>query len=369
MSGFELDLNSPVNVFLLVVCAAAVIYLLYRIFFVKSISDEDIDKKIQAALKAAGIQSKGAEHFNATTSSGELVFDSKEKINRNFVAFMNLYFPSFDINSINDKIKANSPTKDVQSIINDKQITAMSYFLGAGTPDRTLLGSKLFMLYIMSIYASNNDEDFILFGLGFITMIKSVMSDPEYTMNMYYFNDFKTAGDFIIYFIPTTSTLDINSETVRNNIASAEYLTLASPTAYKFAFKKGIRELLIKQNYNELKQIINPNITTQSGVAYETEIDNFINILKQNHNDLLSLYKSYYINMFLAVNGSLTKDSQSITELFNLIYSNKFTQDIRSIFNLPKAGATKPSNLDNEKNMLVNLIKEDYTRYTQMVKI
>ncbi len=73
--------------------------------------------------------------------------------------------------------------------------------------------------------------------------------------------------------------------------------------------------------------------------------------------------------MFLAVNGSLTKDSQSITELFNLIYSNKFTQDIRSIFNLPKAGATKPSNLDNEKNMLVNLIKEDYTRYTQMVKI
>ena len=370
MSGLEL--NSVLTIVLIIVIVFAILFLIYKTVFEKKVNDK-IDVKIEKALKAAGIivPTSSSEHFQDT-----IVYDSFNKINDNFINFINLFYPLLDINKINNIIKENTSTTsptDIQSIINNKEIDALKYILGVNDSSNNV-GGMVFRLFIMSIFANNNDTDIILFGLAYVIIIREMLKTerPNFEHKLYYLNDYSTAGDFIIYFINDKFTEDIQSASVRNKIPELMGTEEILPNAFKYFVKKIVKEGLIENEFRNFKE---RNVTTSSAgqmtqavVVTDNELNIFIASLKNNTNDLLNLYRIMFSNMFLSANGTLSNNSNIITNFIDLMYSDKFTTDIRTFLNLPPIGTTISSNnINNMKSGVVNSFNLNYTTFVSQM--
>ncbi len=270
---------------------------------------------VNAAIASSGIKII-TENFQ-----NELVYDSVDKIKQNFTTFMNTYYPFLDINTMNKMLKEDyGINKTIQEIINDHPDVYFTRYL------TNLAGYSMFLNM-----ALDNQTDTILCGLGYITIMK--LNIPKDTYDLYYLDDYDQMNDFVIYYIPTsfdkTKITNTNSEIDFPPSYNDSVLfpnTVIDVKPFKFGFKN-LNESKIKQaiEYADTKA----GKTTSS--ITESDINNFLNIVKANKNSLIRYNRLLSIAPFIKLhtNETITTSSKVISDIRDLFNTNKyFNSDI-----------------------------------------
>lgn len=377
-----LCLKNPIVIISITTIILVLFYSVYMIFFSKSsttsspttattksptspTTTSNIDnKKIDLALNASGISTPRKENFYT-----DIVFDSIEKINNNFLTMLNIYFPSIDINSINLLLKENGIDDNVQKIINDNKNTIdyESYFASDNIKVNTYL----------KIYAENNKTNIILAGLYFV-LIMNIYSKSELSKvtlsstdtdnrGFYYLNDYDTENDFIIYFIGGTYNGDLK---MLNTDCDIKFADDIEPGAIvKFSLKNILRKYYMGEAI--MRATTNTTVFDYSDpIAFSKSLSGLTNtdyekyelVLNQN---IVALNKqlNYELAIFIVSiynKGVITKDTKILKDFITFM-SNKttFSCSYKFYHNLDYYYSEDP----NKLNVLVSNSLFSYNRH------
>jgi hypothetical protein len=293
----------------LIVCLS--VFLIYKNF----IETKPTLLSIDAAIRGAGIEipptASLSEHFYA---NDVIVFDSPEKINKNFEKFIEIYLPSVDINLIKKLFKEDGIDKSIDDIINENNVQAHEMF------------ENFILTIAMCIFAKNNKNNIILFGLFYFIMIKMEIQNDN--IKYYYLNDYDIQKDFIIYSIPSTYTGDINK------LSNDPTIKLESLNQYL-----NNKPFKISLN-NIMKTIVLPAlIKSENNNITEEEINKFLSILQKNNKKLQD-----YINCNIALQFSMIyykgdvriKNTKIFKLTLDIIDPKNYTPDIKTYFPFKK---------------------------------
>jgi hypothetical protein len=270
---------------------------------------------ISIGLTGAGIVSV-RENFYTNTLPSTIIFDSIQKINNNAIAFLNIYFPSIDINKINQLLKENGCNNDIQQIINNKKINILSYLLNENTMN----------MIVLSIYTSDNKTNIILFGIYLILMWDLSMN-TTITNKFYYYNDNDTTNDFNIYFIQDISKANKNNIENVNNLYNIDRTDTSK--IYKFSLNNIIKNQLI---YNLLSNKLNKTNNEITDIEY----NNYMLIFRENSKSLSTLVNyQLAISLLIANNdGNINNTTKIAIDIFNFLHSNNLTQSMKDFLNI-----------------------------------
>lgn len=280
-------------------------------FAFKMLNTKDTkDTTIKNALAAANVTIlNGSEHFKDI-----IVFDTIDKIKNNFETFITTFFPSLDINKMNDMLKNDyGINKSIQQIISSNNNIKMDLYL------------QIFMMFIMFIVVgSSNKDDLISSGLGFIVI--NNISDSK--NKSYYLDDYDKINDFVIYITP--KEYDTNLITSTNGDIKDMYDDNGNkyqiPAPYKISFNKFKKNLAITLLNPEMPNNGSP-ITTSSIPLTEEQINNLINIVKNNSNSF-----NKYCRLLLLGPLILQEipDNKKVFDDIKLIYTNDLNVEIKT---------------------------------------
>ena len=346
MSGINLD--SPLNMFLVGVCVLAVLYLIYKVFFIKTTTTASLPTiallpttankpydvtAVNNALAASGVKTVGQENFEATTSSGVLVFDTINKINKNYSKFLATFFKNIDINYINDNIKKNGIDKTMANIETEKNINF--YVL------------HMFMINnVLSrfVFFTGSLTDKILLGIASVAFLNIGLQQSNKNIKFYYLNDYEKYNDFIIYMVPSSYTGDttkLNEDTsfilvdiLKEQELTGNVMTTQSNKNIKFSLFK-LLELNINKYVAQLNAESTPVNTTSSFSSFfeiykQSTINNKDNLFKYLNLLISALYILCYKNSPLLETDNITKDILNITNTT----TSPFTQEFIKLNNI-----------------------------------
>ena len=330
----------------------------------KQETDED---KLLKVLNATNITYVKNETFSNIEDT--IVFDTYDKINKNFNLLMSIYFPSIDINKIYELLKDYN-INNIQKIINDKNINVLKYFF-----------SNTNLFYIAAtVYSENNYINIISLGL-FIILIwnLSMLNIPDnvaYKTNIndwkfYYLNDYTKVNDFYIYIVPKNFTENINTLNTNTNVLEINNITLMElPNIYKISLYQIIKEIIFKPQIALIKDISVINITND-------EYNYFISLIKENS---ISLYKLNIYQFALLVltaykNGDIDNNTQLVIDMINFTNNTlNFTQSYRAFMKFKNYNnrILKSNNFMKLNNNIktemitnmVNTLKMQYNKYS-----
>jgi hypothetical protein len=322
------------------------------------LSDIDIDK-ITKALKAASVNTSetktGAENFYE-----DIVFDSEDKINKNFITLMNIYIPSLDINAINTLLRENGINDDMQKIINDNDLKCINY----------LLRDSIMRIIFMKIYSGTNKTDIILVSLLYILITKLFLTGTS--VSFYYLNDYDTVKDFIIYIIPNNYSGD---KTKLNKDSSISFINnfnsmIDNNKVYKISLKTIIRENIMRDiiiralnnisTETTMAGITNPTRTIKDkNNVTETDYNNFELALNENSSQLNKYLNYAFAGNLLVANkkGDITTDIKLFNEYATFMSNKVFFTDSFNVYSGLESVWGKQNELLND---IVNESKRQY---------
>ncbi len=269
----NLEPNSPLHSFLLIVMILIILYLIYKI--IKKPSNNIpttsglTQDKIDAALTGAGIitidasttsSSVGTENFTT-----DIVYDSIDKIIDNLESYINTYYPSLDINEMNRLITQYSGVNKTisQFISENRNINNSDYIF-------SLLGQMSAIIF----FTSNNETYMVLSGIGFVNIINLNKRIGDY--KAIYLDDYDVKKDFIIYFVPQ----DYDISTLANNASSIPE-TYNFSTSWSEPNKISINNLL-KLQLKEMFYSVNTAQYSEQSMVTDNDAINLLNIFKSN---------------------------------------------------------------------------------------
>ncbi len=302
----NLEQRSPLHSFLLIIMVLIILYLLYKIFNKREVdipttssiqsqstttsqetttSNSSYNKVlIDKGLDVANITKVGQENFQ----NDLIVIDTADKLNKNFSYFISTYLKMFNIDNINNIVKkyTNKTMSEIETSINIPFFYIYDNFM-KGFAD------------VIFITGSNTDK--ILFGLSLLPMYKADFNRNNINVSIYYYNDFETVGDFVIYFVPSNYTGDVS------NLNRAT--TSSEPTPFKYELFKLIEEGI----KNRLSSM--PGTDEEKYQMYISKITKNKNINIQIAEIMLACY-------YICANNNYTilSDTPVIKELFDIIY-------------------------------------------------
>ena len=319
-------LNETIVIIVIIFILLAFFYIGYKMLY--STKEEPVsvlsidNNKLDKGLKASNINTIDKETFYS-----DIVFDSFEKINKNFVTFLNTFFPSIDIKIINGLLKENGCNNDIQTIINNKNIDSIT----------TILNQDIFRFLAVMIIAENNNTNIILLGLFMIVMINIQIDKRNKTHNFYYFNDYDEFDDFYIYMIPVDYTEKISKELNKdtNVIEVFNEIAYDNKLIYKYSIKKFFIDKLINKDIEKSLKKTSSNVTND-------DKKNYLSILKENINALYKWNNYQLTSIFLIYNnnGVITTDTQILTDIYNILNSD-LTKSFKNYYNMTDESFSK----------------------------
>jgi hypothetical protein len=300
-----------------IILAIIIVIVLSIVLTKKSSSTPEPTSAYNKSVVDAAIASSGIKTTTENFQNESIVYDSVNKIKQNFTAFMNTYYPVLDINKMNQMLRDDyGINKTMQEIINDHPDVYFENYL------MQITGLSVFLNMTL-----DNPTDTILSGLGYVTIMKLIMSEGIY--DLYYLNDYEEVKDFIVYYIPPSfdKTKITNTNTEIEFIetrAGNSSLYLNKP--YKVGFNNKNKDTIIK-SIVEANEKMGKTVSSIT----EPEINNFLNIFKANKDAILRYVRLMLIAPFIKLhtNTNLTTSSKVIFDLIDLFTSNKyFNSDI-----------------------------------------
>jgi hypothetical protein len=269
------------------------------------------NEQILLAISAANIKG-GTEHFSTTSN---IVFDTVDKVNKNFVEYFKIFIPSLEIDKVQMLLKENGENDSIQTIINNKNINIIERI------------SEM-MTIIAFLTPSLNETNKILTYLFLVNML-SLESRNE-TNNLYYFNDYNKLKEFYVYYIPNTYTG--NKNTITTDITIPELKPLCEMELLpNYGYKISIDKLIKKIIENNIFR----NLTQNSCIINENEYNHnkFNNIIEKNINTLYSLLRYSIALLLLQENKKITftKDTKIINDYADIIIDG-FTLELKQYF-------------------------------------
>jgi hypothetical protein len=319
----------------------------------KETTKERDNRLIKDALKRTGIQTIN-EPFQNNTEATEIVFDSYDKIKKNFDLFMNTYYPSMNINEML-KTKYEVP-KTMQELIMENL-------------DAPYMNKYIQSLFHLSLTISNSSlNDYLTKGISgdficaFLAII--VLSNLNKRMNqkILYLNDFDKSDDFYIYHLP--QSYDVSKLSTNNDIP-IHMITYRSNNAIYYSgndlikpFKIGFISIIkyyIKESIQIVKSgnlkpnndgtTVPPNRISSIPVS-EDEINKFVKISGDYSIQILNYTKLIYTAGFIVLYNKkeLMASSQIILDIKEIVKPSNFSEESKKIIPIPTA-----DELDNLK--------------------
>jgi hypothetical protein len=299
----------------------------------ESIKDNSKTEKINLALERAGVIVPKENFQNNTTD--KIVFDSSDKIFRNFELFIDTFYPSLNSTEMNNMLKKYGVPKTMQELLLEN----------INLPRIIIYFSNLAEIIMLFAYINGLDyktggpiDDAICSSLGGILLVKSY--DTYIDGNIYYLNDYKETGDFNIYFTPTS--YDISKVTnMKSEIPEIlEYYDISQYV--KMEYNKSIIIKPYKSNVfnmvrNKIKsQIISNKSSTNTqymngtGIitidnttytASDEEIDQILQSFKENRESVIKYIRLFLIKDFIMLHTKqyFTESSQIIKDTIELV--------------------------------------------------
>lgn len=311
-------------------------------------SKERDTRLINDALKRSGVQTKNEPFQNNT----EIVFDSYDKIKKNFDLFMNTYYPLMNINEMNDMLKTKyGVPKTMQELIMEN--------LDAPNMNKYIMSMDTLSIFIswlsLNDYLTKGISGDIICAYLALMVVKNI--NNRMNEKILYLNDFDKSDDFYIYFLPQSydvSKLSNNNDIPirdifnRDNDDSAIYYSgndLIKP--YKMGFIS-----LIKYRIKENIQIEKSgNLTPTNDNIYsipvsEDEMNKYVKILGDNRIQMLKFYKLMYIAGFIVLYNKqeLTASSQIKLDMKESLKPSNFSEEFLKSITIPTA-----DEIDNRK--------------------
>ena len=311
-------------------------------------SKERDTRLINDALKRSGVQTKNEPFQNNT----EIVFDSYDKIKKNFDLFMNTYYPLMNINEMNDMLKTKyGVPKTMQELIMEN--------LDAPNMNKYIMSMDTLSIFIswlsLNDYLTKGISGDIICAYLALMVVKNI--NNRMNEKILYLNDFDKSDDFYIYFLPQSydvSKLSNNNDIPirdifnRDNDDSAIYYSgndLIKP--YKMGFIS-----LIKYRIKETIQIEKSgNLTPTNDNIYsipvsEDEMNKYVKILGDNRIQMLKFYKLMYIAGFIVLYNKqeLTASSQIKLDMKESLKPSNFSEEFLKSITIPTA-----DEIDNRK--------------------
>ncbi len=339
--------NISKNTLLLIIGIVIVIVIGLAIGLTKSKSSstesaKEKDKRlINNALKRSGIQVVN-EHFQNDT---DIVFDSYDKIKKNFHLFMNTYYPLMNINEMNDMLKTKyGVPKTMQELIMEN--------LDAPNMDRYIQGITMLSVFIpwLSLHdylAKGVSSDIICAYLALI-VVKNI--NNRMNEKILYLNDFDKSDDFYIYYLPesydvsklsTTNDIPLKTLDEMEDELSKYYSGNDLIKPYKMGFISIIKYRIKKNIQLEKSRNLTSSSTNDDNIYYipvsEDEMNKYVKILGDNRIQMLKFYKLMYIAGFIVLYNKkeLTASSQIKLDMKEALRPSNFSEEFLKLITIP----------------------------------
>ncbi len=331
----------------IVIVIAIIIGLAVGLTKPKSISESDLAKEkdnklINDALNRSGIQIK-SENFQ---NNIDIVFDSYDKIKKNFNLFMNTYYPSIDINDMNNmlKTKYGVPKTMQELIMENLDAPNMDGFFGFEGLIEVLIDlGKFHMTEYLTKGISNN---IICSGLALILQIKIYNKIKNINEKLIYLNDFNKTDDFYIYFLPQSYDISKLSTTndipIMNPVKSSDHQKYYSGNDLINPYKIGMIYLLRE----DVKFTIQLRKSSAGGTSApwntmtvsNDEINNAFKVYNDNIIPYYKLFKFYLIGPFIVLytKQAIPTTSQFKIDMKEIIKPDNYTKDYIKLQPIPE---------------------------------
>jgi hypothetical protein len=308
--------------------------------------------KINNALRRANITVLDKDTFQ---NNNDVVFDSVDKIINNFDLFITTYYPSLDINDLNNILKNYGVPKTMQEIlIENKDLPNMN---------RSIINIIIMLAFQILTMSMNNSNDIICAGLSII-ITNNLIVDNKMNQKMVYLNDFNTTDDFYIYFLP--SSYDTSKLSNITDIDKINFMDRNIPNYYDVnnlikpykigimsATKKTIKESIVSFKISQLN-LSNPSATIDSNsiTASDDEINQRIKLINDNRASLYEFMKLRLLAAFviLYTKTDLTLSSQILKDLIELLTpsNNKISSELLTL--LPPVHSIDKSDMNRQNS-------------------
>jgi hypothetical protein len=248
---------------------------------------------------------------------------------------MKTYLKMCSVDDINEYIKKNGIDKTTDIIENEKNIP---FFIILNT----------IMPFLSDfIYFTGTTTDKILLGLAMIIGLNIYMKQSGMRYNIYYMNDFETAGDLYLYFVLDSYTGDITKLNTDTTILS--FIPGTTQFSLNRTYKMALYKLIEFNIINKIKTQL-PSGQISSSKTLTTSSPEYINyknliIKKQPYlSNILSL-KLAGLYCYFNNKNAFTTSSPILTEIRE--FNNSMPDDVRDM--------PAQTNNDAAYKMIINL--------------
>jgi hypothetical protein len=243
------------------------------------------------ALRGAGITIYGKEDFE----NDNIVFDSIDKINKNFEPFLDYYIPLLEVNTINNIFKQFEINTTIQDEINNKELNVIKLF----NEPYGFISQALLLAY-----SSKNATDIVLLGLCSALLMK-LQSNLIKDYSMIYFDDYnKDTTDFVIYFVPPN--YDKNTQSLRqdNNILDMNETNITGTEIFKLSLFNQMDKLLSVQNkiYKIAQIPVEERQSNTQNILYDEDKEFFVVDLYKNRDSIKINNRLHLVSLFSFIN-------------------------------------------------------------------
>jgi len=338
----------PTNKYIIIIIIIIVLLLIILSSFVFSKPkpankqpDRASSDKINNALASAGISRPEQENFTS------IVFDTKEKVIKNFDLFMNTFYPSLNINEMNNMLKKYGVPNTIQELLIEN---IDSYGTNHYINKLAELTEFYPSLYSIEFKTGGSIDDIICSTLGSIVIMNTFR---ELNGNIFYLNDFKDSDDFYIYISPESYDISkvstMKSEIKEfNEINSKDYYKIEDDKVFiikpykigvfNMSINKAKKIMLYKKAEEQETNIDNVSVS-------EEELNSTLQSLKDNRDSFQKYLRIVLIKDFIILYTKqfFTESSQIIKDTIELLApENKHFNE-----NLYKYGYIQNNNNNN----------------------
>jgi hypothetical protein len=281
---------------------------------------------IDIALKRADITTvklEGFENNSTNSTGGEFKFTTLDSIMNNFPLFITTYYPSLDINKINELTMKYGNGKTIDQIIAGHP--GVDYF--------DFLSNVPSIISNFVINTSTNEYDLILAGIAKIFLRTRTMSPGEREdRRPYYIGDYKNANEFTIYYLPPSydiRTLRANAASIQGTARSGGPLDNSMDQPYKISlFDSAKKDLLVL-----IRQAHSSEYPNFASIPNE-KINELRGLWQKNKEPILKMTRYVLVGSFVKIETGIDINSNSGfgKEMTDFFSSNPFTDDLNPYF-------------------------------------